>query len=357
MAFKPSLREILPPETREPARAVLGALPELNVQMPWFIRALAGLGAWLASLFLVLFLALFVPNQRGPVPLIVSIVIITVAVLMRRKSNHVFATQFTLSAGLAGQGFFILGVGNLTREETLVALATFLLQGALIFISPDILQRFLSSLFASLALVYLVHETLPTVAMDLTLVGLTALAHVLLLQQGNWQGRDGGERVPPLAFGLTTALFSLLLLRTWFHDAYVKRPHEGNLELPAGVLTLGVAAVTLYSAWRVMEEARSGPPGATEGTILAALFLLALVTLDTPGVIAALGMLMLGFHRRTAVLLGMAVLFVLVFGVSHYYDLKVSLLAKSLSLMGSGLLMLGARVVLLRRLPMSGGVS
>ncbi|MET0406668.1 MAG: DUF4401 domain-containing protein [Cystobacter sp.] len=354
MAFKPSLREVLPPEAWEPARAVLASQPEGSGQMPWFIRVLAGGGAWLSALFLTVFLILLVPNNRRPTALVMSLIIITAAVLMRTRSTHVFATQFTLSIGLAGQGFFIVGVANLTREETLVALAIVLLQGALLVITPDLLQRFLSALFASLALLYVVRQTLPEVGMDMTLVAITALAHVLFLQQGTWQSRPWGERVTPLAFGLTTTLFTALIIRTWFHEAYARRLHSEDFVLPPGVLTLGLAAVTLYSAWRVMKDIPEGPQGAAEVTLLAGLALLAVVTLDSPGVIAALGVLMLGFHRRAVVLIGMAVIFVLVFGVSHYYDMKVSLLAKSLSLMGSGLLLLGARLFLLRRPLMTG---
>jgi uncharacterized membrane protein len=106
-----------------------------------------------------------------------------------------------------------------------------------------------------------------------------------------------------------------------------------------------------------MEETHAEPGGLAGVTVFAALALTALLTFRTPGVIAALGVLMLGFHRRSVVLLGMAVLFVLVFGVSYYYDLGLSLLAKSLALLGSGLLMLGLRIFIARRFPVAGETS
>jgi uncharacterized membrane protein len=101
----------------------------------------------------------------------------------------------------------------------------------------------------------------------------------------------------------------------------------------------------------VLEETDSEPGGAAGVTAFASLGLTALLTLQTPGVIAALGVLLLGFHRRSVVLLGMAVLFILVFGVGYYYDLQLSLLAKSLALLGSGLVLLGLRLFILRRFP------
>ncbi|ATB42462.1 hypothetical protein CYFUS_007940 [Cystobacter fuscus] len=354
MAFKPSLRAVLPPEAQQPARDMLLSLPETRLSTPWFVNVLSGLGAWVASLFLVIFLALFLLDGNKTGAIVVGLLITAGAVVLRRASAHVFVTQLALSAGLAGQGFFLMGVDRLSRSEAVLALAALVLQLVLLVVYPDTLQRFLSTLFAGLSLLYLLRTLAPAVVADVALVGLTALAHVLLLQQGRFQSRARiAPLVTPTAFGLITTLFWVLLMRTWFQDFYrYLFDREGGV--PAGVLTLGLAAVTLYSAWRVMEETQAGPGGAAGVTAFAALALTALLTLNTPGVIAALGVLMLGFHRRNTVLLGLAVLFILVFGVSYYYDLKMTLLAKSLALLGSGLLMLGLRLFIARRFPVAG---
>ncbi len=354
MTFKPSLRAVLPPETQQPARDMLLVLPEAQHGTPWFVSVLSGLGAWVASLFLMIFLSLFLLNDSKGGAIVMGLVITAGAVMLRRASSHVFITQLALSAGLAGQGFFLLGVENLWSSGTATALAAFVLQFVLLVVYPDTLQRFLSTLFAGLSMLYLLRVHAPAVVADVALVALTAIAHVLLLQQGRLQSRDWEARlVTPTAFGLITTLFWVLLIRTWFQGVYQYFFREGR-ELPVGVLTLGLAAVTLYSAWRVMEETQARPGGAAGVTAFAALALTALLTLNTPGVIAALGVLMLGFHRRNAVLLGMAVLFILVFGVSYYYDLHMSLLAKSLALLGSGLLMLGLRLFIAHRFPVAG---
>ena len=70
-----------------------------------------------------------------------------------------------------------------------------------------------------------------------------------------------------------------------------------------------------------------------------------------PGVIGAAGVLALAFHRRNEVMLGLAVAFLIGFGVLYYYDLSLSLLAKSGALVGSGLVLLGLRLFILRRFP------
>jgi uncharacterized membrane protein len=360
MAFKPSLRDVLsqlqeegalPVDAQAQARAALATRPEASTGMPWFVRVLIGFGAWLASLFLLAFIAIGVTLAKEMGAIILGLLLTGAAALVRRSGNNVFLTQLALSTGLAGQALFIGGVWSLSDSEATAALATFLLQGVLLVVYPDAIQRFLSTLFASLALIILLRLEAAGVLVDMTLVGLTLLAHLLLLQQGRLQAGSWGERVTPAAFGLVTALFSVLLLRTWFQGFYGNLFRRGTTELPPGVLTLGLAVVTLYSAWRVLEETEVEVGDTAGVTALAALALLAALTLRTPGVIAAAGVLMLGFHRRSVVLLGMAVLFILTFGVSYYYDLHLTLLAKSLALLGSGLVLLGLRFFVLSRFP------
>ncbi|MCY1080983.1 DUF4401 domain-containing protein [Archangium lansingense] len=351
MAFKPSLRDVLPVELQEQARATLATSKDATASMPWFVRVLTGFGAWLASCFLIAFISIGVVVGEEVGAIVLGLLLTGGAVFVRHAGSNVFLTQLALSTGLAGQGLFIGGVGALTESEKVAALATIVLQTVLLFVYPDAIQRFLSSLFGSLALLFLLRTTAPGVLVDVALVGLTVLAHLLFLQQARLQSERWGGLVTPAAFGLVTTLLFSLVMRTWFHDLYGSLFREGATELPVGVLTLGLAVVTMYSAWRVLEETNSNPGGLTGVTTFASLGLMALLTLHTPGIIATIGVLLLGFHRRSVVLLGMAVVFILAFGVGYYYDLQLTLLAKSLALLGSGLVLLGLRLFILRRFP------
>ncbi|WNG60289.1 DUF4401 domain-containing protein [Archangium gephyra] len=351
MAFKPTLRDVLPTPLHTPALAALTSSTEATASMPWFVRILTGFGAWLASWFLIAFIALGVLGAGEEVGAIVLGLMLTgVAVFVRHSGSNVFLTQLALSTGLAGQGLFIGGVGAATDEKG-AALATVVIQAVLLFVYPDLIQRFLSTFFGGLALLYLLRVTAPAVLADVALVGFTVLAHLLFLKQARLQNERWSALVTPAAFGLVTTLLSSLVMRTWFHAIYRELFRKGASEMPTAVLTLGLAVVTLYSAWRVLEETDSEPGGPAGVTAFASLALTALLTLHTPGVIAATGVLLLGFHRRNVVLLGMAVVFILAFGVGYYYDLQLSLLAKSLALLGSGLVLLGLRFFILRRFP------
>jgi hypothetical protein len=360
MALKPSLRDVvsqlqaegvLAGDAQALADTALASRQDVTTGTPWFVRMLTGFGAWVASLFLLGFISAMVAVAEELGAIVLGLLLTGGAIAVRRRGNNVFLTQLALSTGLAGQALFIGGVGTFADSVKAAAAAALGLELVLLFLYPDTIQRFLSSLSASLALLLLLRLTVSGVLVDVALVGLTVLMHLLFLHQGRLQAGPRGGVVTPAAFGLVTALFWVLLLRTWFHDFYKDLFREGAAELPAGVLTLGLAVVTLYSAWCVLEETGVETGGTAGVTAFATLALLSVLTFRTPGIIAAAGVLLLGFHRRSEVLLGLAVVFILTFGLSYYYDLQLTLLAKSLALLGSGLVLLGLRLFVLRRFP------
>jgi uncharacterized membrane protein len=360
MALKPSLRTVLaqlqaegvvlPERSEARALSVLERHREATAGTPWFVRALAGFGAWLAALFILIFLAFTLLRKNEEVgAIILGLLCCVTATLVRHVARNVFLTQLTLAFGLAGQGLVLGGLGDLTNSTEATAAFAFLLFVVLLLAFPDPVQRFLSAWGAPLALLLLLRRVASGLVVDVALVGLAALTHQLFLHQGRLQRGKLGEAVTPAGFGLVTALFSVLLLRTFrLHERVFDDSIAGA---PAGVVTLGLAAVTLYTVLRMLDETGLEKGGAAGVTAFVALGLLALITLHTPGIIAAAGILVLAFHRRNVVLLGLAVAFVLTFGVRYYYDLSLSLLAKSLALLGGGLLLLGLRLFILRRFP------
>ncbi len=301
MSFKPSLRDVLPPELQESARAALAARQELTSGAPWYINALTGFGAWVASLFLISCLSLIVFASKGMGSLVLGLILTTGAVFMRRKSHNVFLTQLVLAMGLAGQGMFIGGVAALsdsessTTHDTIIFSSLFVFQLVLLFVYPDVVQRFLSTVFASVALLILVRLLGPGALVDVGVVGLALLVHLLFLNQASLESGPLRERVTPAAFGLATTFLWELLVRTVFPNLYSGFHEHGSEQLPAGVLTMGLAAVTLYSAWRVLREVGTRQSGPAELTTFVSLGLMAVLTLQTPGVIATCGLLLLAF--------------------------------------------------------------
>lgn len=365
MALKPSLRDVLGQLQSEgalPSDALDKALPALDTwwkqhgATPWFVRVLIGGGAWVASFFLLFCIGLLasllgIANEKGAF-IVMGLLTLAFAVGLRRSSGHDFAVQVSLAASLAGQAAFVGGLGATAESLVGGAVALLLIQVPLVLLSPDRIQHFLSTVAAAGSVLYLLFEAGKWPAVQVGLVVLAALAHAALLYQGKLRG--AWERLAsPLAFGLVCVFFATLLT----DSAFAFRTHsllsiyEDHTTLPPMIVTLGLASVTLFSAYRMLEENGLEVGGAAGVTVFAALGLTALLTLHTPGVIAAVGILALAFHRRSVVLLGLAVAFLLAFGTHYYYDLSLSLLAKSLALLGGGLVMFGVRLFVLRRFP------
>lgn len=348
LAFKPSLREVLSPSVHERAHTELQARRESITPTPWFIRVLIGAGAWLASLFLLVFVALALELSNEMAALVMGLLLTGCAIGLRFMDSGLFFSQAALAIGLAGQGLFAFGLFG-KSDGALSALLFAVFEAIVFVLYPDLIQRFLSVCAASFSLLYALRDAIALEAASLGLVVLAGLAHALVLRQAEFQARRWAPWVTPAIFGLITTVMGLLLAGVGEEELFGR----GEQTVLRIVVTTGLAAVTMYSAWRVLEESHRAPGGAPGVTLFGALALLSLLTYRTPGVIAAVGVLLLGFHRRSVVLLGMAVVFILAFGVNYYYSLQLTLLAKSLALLGGGLAMLGLRLFILRRFPMA----
>ena len=76
---------------------------------------------------------------------------------------------------------------------------------------------------------------------------------------------------------------------------------------------------------------------------LVAVALLLIPAYQTPGILAAVIVLLLGFWRNNVLLMGLATLFLLFFLSAYYYNLDIILLNKSYILMGTGVVLLALR--------------
>jgi hypothetical protein len=358
MALKPSLREVLTqlreqdarvPELEPRALTALETHWRTDAATPWYVRTLIGFGAWVAACFLIVFFALLTDLKDEGVLIILGLLLCLGTTVLRHASSHIFLSQLCLAFCLTGQGLFLIGVLGISKSETAIALGSLALNLALLLLYPDRVLRFLATVAATLSLLVLAYQQHALELVDLTLVGIAALLHLLFLSQARLQSGRWRELVSPVAFALAVTVFGALLARSLGDAGH--ELHQDGMDSPIAVLTLGLAIVTMYTAARVLQETGlevSGLPGVT---VFVALGLTALLTLKTPGVIAAAGVLALAFHRRSVVMLGLAMAFLLTFGVFYYYDLSLSLLAKSLALLGGGLVLLGLRLFILRRFP------
>ena len=229
---------------------------------------------------------------------------------------------------------------------------------------PDALHRFLSALIGAVAFVAVVVDQRLAWGVDPTAGGLdlavrgSDLAVLLVVAAAAlaWRARAAtADRtrstvLEPVGYGLVAALLGLLLVdamlgpwTAWLAGG--RRASDWQLGL---LTTTGVAAALGLLLRGVLRE--RGAAGEPVVAGLAGVVLLAALTLPTPGIVAAVATLALGFDRRRPVLVGLAALFLVAFLALYYQSLRLTLLEKSGVLVASGALLLLARVYVTRRL-------
>jgi len=327
----------------EASRMLAGQAPET----PWYVRAMVGLGAWLASLLLIGFVAGISLATDGVT--VVGLLLVAAAVVLRRQTENDFVVQSTLAASLAGQALFMFGITQLVSGDVIeVACGVLVAMSIVLFvIFPDPIHRVISVLLAVGALAVLLYAS---EAQALVPVLGPALAAALVVVNRNRAGLTAGGKghlVPPLENGLMLAGFGCLLLSTVYllpelgAFSFYPRPWISTLLLGALLLSLGRR---ILPTWAGDTTRTAGP---VVGVLLVGIIAAAW---NAPGLLLALIVLLLGVSSGNHFFAGAGLVFLAAFLALWFYGIEVSLLVKSITLAASGVVILLARSLLMRLL-------
>ncbi|WP_338864290.1 DUF4401 domain-containing protein [Myxococcus stipitatus] len=362
MSPRPSVRDVIQGLRREGqlddvaesrAHSTLEALQRTSTASPWYVKALAGVGAWISALFVLSFFGCIGLLNEEAAFIVLGLLFCVGGTVLRRLGHGAFIEQLALASVLSGMGLVTAGVARLTEETSPTAVAAIIVGAGLIAAFPDVILRVIATLTLVGATMVLLWDTSGVLGTDIGLFACAALTHVLFIFQPRLSSGRLGEPVSSVALGLASSIPPLLLGRGAFNalDAMFRFGSHETLPPPAAGLTLALTALTLYTAWHIMKELDLEPTSGAGAGVFAALTLMALLTLHTPAVIASVGLLLCGFLRRNILVQGIAVGFLLISGSWYYYDLSLTLLAKSGTLVGSGAVLLALRWFLARRSP------
>jgi hypothetical protein len=350
-----------PPESMEKARATLRDAEDASP--PWFARVIAGFGAWVATGFLIGFLSELNIIDQDTSAIIVGAILVAAAVYLRRNAGaeEEFKRQLAFAGSLAGQVLVIVGIMGETRPAALAGLVALAMSVVLITLVPDQAHRFMSGLigtiaaFAAMADLHLAWTlgrvgpfgTIVVRGSDLAalaIIAATAYVWRIGIRQRSW---GLAEMIEPVGYGIIAGMFAVLLFSSIFAvaDDLVRgaRSTRVNAWHLGPLTTVGITAALVALELAIFSEQRVKPRVEAIGVAVGATVLLGLLTLSTPGVLAAITVLTLGFDRRNSILIGLAVVFLVKFVSFHYYSLQMTLLEKSIVLAASGLLLLAAR--------------
>lgn len=329
---------------REPARAALAA--EHADDIPWYLRVAVGFGAWVATGFLLGF-ALAIASLEDAFPRVVAgAALIAGAMWFRPRASSDFRKHAAVAASLAGQGLVIAGLYGLSDSTRATAAVVVLMGIPLLRFFPDNVHRFLTTLAIVAAGYAAIVEESTAGAFEVVtvfLVAATAMTWRFRLREraGTWNAV-----LRPVGYALIVALLIVLVIGSSTQLGRVS--FDAGQWLTLGRVTTAALAIALLLVVRaVLDEHASAHTGMGAGAAAFAAYagvaFLALTTVTTPGIMAGAWVLALAFDRRDRVLVGMGIVFLLVFGTVYYYNLRLTLLEKSGVLVGSGALLLAIR--------------
>jgi hypothetical protein len=251
----------------------------------------------------------------------------------------------------------VTGAGLVSDSAAVGAAVALVLTLALLVAIPSTTHRFMGTVAAAVALVTLLMDLHVPHPLDLAAMPVALAAGALWMRRPARLAERGYDAAAGSAYGSVVALLGMLLIAAlaWTSDGRGRHASNGwpvMGHLGAAAMGIAVVGLGLFILREVQRSSSRLDPLAAGG--LAALALLGQATPGTPGVVVSVGVLLLAFHRREPILLGLAVLFLVGFLALLYYSLAATLLTKSLLLMGTGAALVGASVWLHRRGPNPG---
>jgi uncharacterized protein DUF4401 len=325
-------------------RAALGK--SMHEEIPWYLRTLVGIGAWTATGFLLAFLLLIAGLRDEIARMVAGALIVAAAVWVRRETRAEFVKQSAVAASLAGLGLILAGIGELSRSATVVGSTAVVLAVVLARLMPDRVHRFLMAILGAEALIFAMVDTIPY-GFDLAVLAIVALTGYVWRAGVRHRSDEVAEMLEPVSYGLVVALFGALLFSATSRlGAQLTREMslgQSRVAALGPLTTIGITLALIALIWSIDEEHGTSHTSGASFAALTGAAALGAGSLYSPGIVAGVAGLMLAFDRRNSVLLGMAVVFLLVFGSVYYYNLDLTLLEKSGVLAGSGLLLLAIR--------------
>lgn len=331
-----------------------------EIETPWYIGALMAFLGWLAAMFLLGFLGLgvFQVFESPVASLLVGGIMIGGAYFLLRKKQTAFFDYFSLAISLAGQVLVLWGLleTSSNADTAFFWIVMMIIQITLAVIMAGTVHRVFSAYFACIALMAI-----------LILSGAQHLATSIILLCLVWLWLNEFRyprymsKIRSMGYGLVIALINIKgsMLIPFSGGLWWGRGPQPDLWIQpwAGQLFSGV--VFLYLVWRLVHH-HLQPGSISHGkqpavrTLAIALLAAALIagaSLEAPGIIIGISILLLGFHGGNRVLIGLGCVSLLFYVSAYYYLLDNTLLIKSVSMLALGLVLIVSRFCLGKLLP------
>jgi len=331
------------------AGLVHGPIPETGkLEAPWYVKVLLAFSAWFAAFFILSFVSLafgFIMKNNSA-SLITGVLMMGSAFAILRKPGKAFEEHLALAMSVAGQVIAMWALFNLSKNSDFIfwALVT-ALQASLAILMPNVLHRVLSSFSAALAFsLALTALRVPDVFSSMVLL----LASWLWLNEFRYP--EHLKKIQAIAYGLVLALIPLKGTALFGNGTMgiLSARNTPELLLPPWMGEVLASGVMLYVVWQLLLRHHQDNGKRLAITALLSTIIFCAVSIEAPGILIGMVILLLGFECGNRILLSLGIVSLLFYISSYYYLLDASLLAKSKTLFIVSLVLFAGRWVLLR---------
>lgn len=297
----------------------------------WYTRALLGFMGWLGGTLVLGFFGSLIAGlfNSGPGMAILAVIMVVASFSIYRVfAANEFSSQFSLAASICGQALAVGAFDRLFHPKDFVLTAWFLvaLQFALVWIMPNFLHRLLSTMFAVLALFVATKDNGASAAV----CALLGFGFVLLCQAESVLVARGRRAISePVLAGLAVGLLAAGV-------AYLRLFGSAPL-LPFAPMSALAFALSLL-LWIALAT-RGAATGARVAAFAAAVAFAA-AAWRAPGLLACALVLLASFSSGRRALTGLAMVALIGYLSTYYYQMNLTLALKSAVLAASACVLL-----------------
>lgn len=314
--------------------------PETSI----YIRLLAGASAWFITALLVYLLRDLLFDYGWP-SILIGIVSTAAALalsLIFRKNS--FFKPLSIALVLFGQFMMIFGLATLDINEHLRYFLLLAYELALLIIFPAFVVRFVATCLSLIVALVWLSTFFPMQDFDvfvLLIAFCMPLAYPLFYYDSEWLLKRIDPITRPAAYALVLmthiALLYMIVIRPFGFDPSMQFWFWALFVVLFGLIVWQLSAI-VHSSFSWSDR--------WVWLLLGLLDLACLAAWQMPALLAPIGLLLLAKQRGERVLFYFASIFLLIFLGYYYYSLELTLLEKSLTLLGTGGLLLVLRSAL-----------
>lgn len=305
-----------------------------EVKDPIYIRLLTGIGAWVAGIFLIAFLAVADALTNSVSAIIFGAIFMAGAIGLARVTRNIFGSQFSMALAFAGNMMLLYGISDSVDDYgiSVLTLIQFLITIVVYPLYNNGVYRYVAPVATvAMTVQWIVSESYFTAIHSLIALEMLLVALLYVRKQSK-------SFLRPLRYAVVTMLPVTIL---WLEITQIEEWRSnfiGSL-LPSSLLLAGgLSGLFIYLSGGLSRCRQSWMVLAIVSTLLLGIF-------ASPGILIAIALLVVGYHKGDNIVMGMAYLFLPCFIFVFYYALNVDLAYKSWVVAGSGVLLLIARQI------------